>query len=117
MLGIVQGRLSYSGRKLQFFPPDPFKEFKIASQIGYDFIELFGERKINKKNPIWSNSGITKYISVAKKNNVNDLSKGINWVLTKNTKTLGLKARNKVERDFNSDLIAKKYLKTYSMIL
>lgn len=54
---------------------------------------------------------------LAKKNNVNDLSKGINWVLTMNTKTLGLKARNKVERDFNSDLIAKKYLKTYSMIL
>ena len=70
MLGIVQGRLSYAGRKLQSFPKNPFKEFKLASKIGYDFIEFFGERVKNNKNPIWSNSGIKKYIKYSKKNNV-----------------------------------------------
>tara|TARA_B100000768_G_C11054970_1_gene279956 strand:+ start:281 stop:439 length:159 start_codon:yes stop_codon:yes gene_type:complete len=52
MLGIVQGRLSFAGKKLQAFLKDPFKEFSIASKIGYNFIEFFSERKINKKNPI-----------------------------------------------------------------
>jgi sugar phosphate isomerase/epimerase len=70
MLGIVQGRLSYSGRKLQSFPKNPFKEFKIASKIGYDFIEFFGERVKNDKNPIWSESGIKKYIKISKQNDV-----------------------------------------------
>ena len=70
MLGIVQGRLSYAGRKLQFFPKNPFHEFKIASKIGYDFIELFGERIKNNKNPIWSNNGIEKYFRISKKSGV-----------------------------------------------
>ena len=68
MLGIVQGRLTFSGKKLQLFPKDPFKEFIIASKIGYDFIELFSERNINKQNPIWSGKGIKKYIKFAKLN-------------------------------------------------
>ena len=51
MLGIVQGRLTYAGKKLQVFPKDPFKEFSIASNIGYDFVEFFSERDLNKKNP------------------------------------------------------------------
>ena len=33
MLGIVQGRLSYAGKKLQAFLKDSFKEFSIASKI------------------------------------------------------------------------------------
>ena len=49
MLGIVQGRLSFSGKKLQCFPKKPLDEFKLASEIGYDFIEFFGER-INHPN-------------------------------------------------------------------
>jgi hypothetical protein len=28
MLGIIQGRLTDSGKKLQAFPKNPFKEFK-----------------------------------------------------------------------------------------
>jgi sugar phosphate isomerase/epimerase len=70
MLGIVQGRLSFAGRKLQSFPKNPFKEFRLASKIGYDFIEFFGEREKNKNNPIWSNSGIEKYIKFSKKNKI-----------------------------------------------
>ena len=67
MLGIVQGRLSYSGRKLQSFPKNPYDEFKLASKIGYNFIEFFGERIRNKDNPIWSDSGIKRYLEISKK--------------------------------------------------
>ena len=70
MLGIIQGRLTYSGKKLQAFPKNPFEEFKIASKIKYEFIEFFAERNLNNKNPIWSNKGIKNYIRFAKLNNM-----------------------------------------------
>tara|TARA_X000000950_G_scaffold286757_1_gene396701 strand:- start:2051 stop:2860 length:810 start_codon:yes stop_codon:yes gene_type:complete len=54
-IGIVQGRLTKS-KELQQFPKNPFKEFYIAKKLGYKFIEIFTERKINKNNPIWSQS-------------------------------------------------------------
>lgn len=68
MIGIFQGRLSYSANKLQCFPKNPLKEFSIAKNIKYKFIEFFAEKNINKKNPIWSNTGIKNYINSAKKN-------------------------------------------------
>ncbi|MDB3947329.1 hypothetical protein N9404_04480, partial [Candidatus Pelagibacter sp.] len=69
MLGIYQGRLSFSGKKLQCFPKKPLNEFKLASKIGYDFIEFFAENIKNKNNPIWTTKGIKKYIDASKKNN------------------------------------------------
>jgi len=51
--GIIQGRLTKS-KAIQKFPKNPFKEFITAKKIGYDFIELIAERRINKDNPIWS---------------------------------------------------------------
>ena len=69
MLGIVQGRLSFSGKKLQCFPKKPLNEFKLASKIGYDFIEFFGEKIKNKNNLIWTDRGIRKYIEASKKYN------------------------------------------------
>ena len=51
-VGIVQGRLTKS-KKLQHFPKNPSKEFFLAKKLGYKFIEIFAERKINKLNPIW----------------------------------------------------------------
>ena len=69
MLGIVQGRLSFSGKKLQCFPKKPLDEFKLASEIGYDFIEFFGERIKNYNNPIWTSKGIKQYIKASKKYN------------------------------------------------
>lgn len=69
MLGIVQGRLSLSGKKLQCFPKKPLNEFKLASKIGYDFIEFFGERIKNNNNPIWTDKGIKDYIKASKKYN------------------------------------------------
>ena len=71
MLGINQGRLTYSGNKLQAFPKNPFEEFKIASKIKYHFIEFFAEQSINKNNPIWSDEGIKKYIKFARFYNMN----------------------------------------------
>jgi sugar phosphate isomerase/epimerase len=70
MIGVTQGRLTHSGKKLQCFPKDPFEEFNIAAKIKYDFIEFFAERNVNKNNPIWSNEGIKKYIKVARLNNI-----------------------------------------------
>jgi sugar phosphate isomerase/epimerase len=70
MIGVIQGRLTHSGRKLQCFPKDPYKEFNIASKAQYDFIEFFAERYINKNNPIWSNEGIKKYTEFARLNNI-----------------------------------------------
>lgn len=69
MLGIVQGRLSFSGNKLQCFPKRPMNEFKLASEIGYDFIEFFSERIKNKNNPIWTDKGIKRYTEASKKYN------------------------------------------------
>ena len=70
MIGTIQGRLSYSGNKLQFFPKNPLKEFSIAKKVKYNFLEFFAERNINKANPIWSNIGIKNYIKFAKANNL-----------------------------------------------
>jgi len=70
MIGIVQGRLSYSGKKLQCFPKEPLKEFSIARKAKYQFIEFFAERNINNKNLIWSDIGIKDYIKSLKKNKI-----------------------------------------------
>ena len=81
MLGIVQGRLSYSGKKLQLFPKYPYKEFKLASNLGYDFIEFFGEKIKNYKNPVWSNSGRKKYIQLSKINRIKIFSFCDNYII------------------------------------
>jgi sugar phosphate isomerase/epimerase len=70
MIGVLQGRLTYSGKKLQCFPKDPFREFSIAAKLKYNFIEFFAERNINKDNPIWKNEGINKYIKFSRINNI-----------------------------------------------
>tara|TARA_A100001011_G_C14303241_1_gene841858 strand:- start:896 stop:1696 length:801 start_codon:yes stop_codon:yes gene_type:complete len=70
LIGIVQGRLSNSPKnRLQFFPKNYEKEFKIAKKIGFDFIEFFTERRLNKKNPIWKNKN-NIYYELSKKNNL-----------------------------------------------
>ena len=70
MIGILQGRLTYTKKKLQWFPKDPLKEFPIAKKLKYNFIEFFAEKNINKKNPIWSDDGIRNYIKYTRKNNL-----------------------------------------------
>ena len=46
------------------------KAFHLANKIGYNFVELFTERKINKKNPIWSEKGRYLLKKISKKNNL-----------------------------------------------
>ena len=71
LVGIVQGRLSVSPKnRLQFFPKDWRQEFKIAKDLGYNFIEFFTERKFNKNNPIWKPLLIKEYSKLAKNNNL-----------------------------------------------
>ena len=75
LVGIVQGRLSASpSKRLQFFPKNWRAEFRVARDLGYDFIEFFTERKFNKKNPIWSTSLLHEYFDLAKKNNLKILN-------------------------------------------
>ena len=64
-IGIVQGRLTIS-KKLQNFPKNPFYEFNLANKLGYNFIELFTERKFNRKNPIWSLESRKRLKKIAK---------------------------------------------------
>jgi len=60
--GMVQGRLTAPpGNELQWFPQESWQhEFKLASELGIDYIELIAEVKHNPKNPIWSDDGIDK---------------------------------------------------------
>lgn len=66
LIGIVQGRLSKSPKnRLQYFPKDWKKEFKVAKKLNFDFIEFFSERKFNSKNPIWITKNIKEYKQLA----------------------------------------------------
>ena len=110
MLGIMQGRLSYAGRKLQSFPKKPYEEFKLASKIGYDFIEFFGEKVKNSKNPIWSNYGKKKYNSLSKKNSIKIYSFCDNYII--NHSLSSIKTLKVIEHTLNnlSILKIKKYI-------
>lgn len=57
-IGIVQGRLTPSGGRLQAFPRGAWKEeFGVARDLGFDGIELIVERPTDDENPIWSDDG------------------------------------------------------------
>ena len=70
--GIVQGRLSAAPKnRLQYFPKKNwFKEFEKAKMVGFDFIELFAERKFNNSNPIWSDKGRNQIKKLVKLNDL-----------------------------------------------
>lgn len=88
LVGIVQGRLSPSPKKrLQFFPKDWAQEFKIASQLGYNFIEFFSERKFNKKNPIWNLIWIKEYIKLSKKYNLKIINFCDDYIISNSIET------------------------------
>ena len=59
--GIMQGRLTMSRKNiLNKFPRNWQKEFYYLKKTDLDYIEFFTEQKFNKRNPIWSNNGISK---------------------------------------------------------
>ncbi len=71
MIGIIQGRLSNAPKnRLQFFPKKWDLEFETANICGYDYIEFFSERQLNKTNPIWNKKNLKNYSVLAKKNNL-----------------------------------------------
>ena len=108
MIGIIQGRLTKAPKnRLQYFPGDWQKEFFLANQCGYEYIEFFSERKFNDNNPIWSNKNIQTYKKLAKINGLKIYSfvddyiisnsvyqeKNVKYInkLIKNLKKLGIK--------------------------
>ncbi|MBR6504167.1 MAG: TIM barrel protein [Clostridia bacterium] len=52
-LGIIQGRLTKS-EELQQFPCEWKKEFEIARESGYSYIELIRDIEYNPINPLWN---------------------------------------------------------------
>jgi|688.fasta_scaffold533938_1 sugar phosphate isomerase/epimerase len=76
MIGIIQGRLTNFNNKkiLQKFPKNYKSEFETASKLGFDFIEIFVERKFNYNNPFWSKKGINQYNKLIKKFNLKFIS-------------------------------------------
>ena len=71
--GICQGRLTMPPNgELQWFPEQKWiNEFKIAKNLGYDFIELLVEREHNQRNPIWTQKGIDEIKSYSRKYSLN----------------------------------------------
>jgi len=70
-LGFIQGRLSRppSRKILQYFPQKNWrKEFYLANKLNLKYIEYFGERIFNNKNPIWHQKTLTEISKLAKKN-------------------------------------------------
>ena len=70
-LGFIQGRLSSPPSKkiLQYFPQKNWrKEFNLANKLKLNYIEYFGERILNKKNPIWDQKSLIEICKLVKKN-------------------------------------------------
>ena len=51
--GITQGRLTES-KSLQSIPENWKREFKIANDIGYDYVELITLNNKDNKNPLFN---------------------------------------------------------------
>lgn len=74
-IGIIQGRLTASGGKLQCFPYGKWKEeFFVARSLGFDCIELIVERKLGAPNPLWDAQGVRELIAVSKESGVRAFS-------------------------------------------
>ncbi len=69
IFGIVQGRLIQSPPgHLQWFPQDQWqREFALAENLGYRFIEFIAERGHSPRNPLWTDAGIARIKTLAKK--------------------------------------------------
>ena len=68
--GFIQGRMTKTPSKniLQYFPKHNWrKEFYYANQNNFDFIEYIGERKFNKRNPIWNIEKLKEINNLVKK--------------------------------------------------
>ena len=74
-IGIIQGRLTASGGKLQCFPHGKWKEeFFVARDVGFDCIELIVEKQAGAPNPIWEPDGVEGLVEAARASGVKTLS-------------------------------------------
>jgi len=74
-IGIIQGRLTPSGGRLQAFPHGKWKEeFAVAKAVGFDGIELIVERPAGASNPIWDDEGIAGLQAAMRETGVRALS-------------------------------------------
>lgn len=81
MIGIIQGRLTDSGGKLQCFPNNDWeKEFITAREIGLDYIELISDPERNDKNPIWSGA-VERVKNISKETGVRAYSLTIDHIM------------------------------------
>lgn len=74
-IGIIQGRLTPSGGRLQAFPRDAWvEEFGVAKDVGFDGIELIVERPTDDANPIWNDEGVAGLMAAMEDSGVRALS-------------------------------------------
>ena len=69
-LGLIQGRLTSTPSKkiLQYFPQKNWrKEFSLANKLNLSYIEYFGERNFNSKNPIWDQKSLIEICKLVKR--------------------------------------------------
>lgn len=70
-IGFMQGRLSPSKKKIQFFPEKSWeKEFYFAKKIGFRYMEWTLDYKNFHKNPIFSHHGLRRIKYLSKKFNI-----------------------------------------------
>lgn len=82
--GITQGRLTNEKKEiLQKFPSKWEFEFDLLRSTDLDYIELFLENKINKKNPVWSKTGQKNLLKKLKKTNLDHYIVCDNYILGK----------------------------------
>lgn len=83
-LGIMQGRLSnvYDNDNLDLFPFESWEsEFRLASKLGFQTIELVVDKSLNKNNPIWSKEGKVKIIDYFSTNHLSPYSACLNFII------------------------------------
>lgn len=74
-IGIIQGRLTASGGKLQCFPHGKWREeFFVAQSVGFDCLELIVERKAGEPNPIWEPDGVRGLVEASRESGVKTFS-------------------------------------------
>ena len=89
--GITQGRLTNEKKGiLQKFPADWEKEFDFLRYTKLDYIELILEKKINKKNPIWSKIGQKRLLRNLKKTKIGHFIVCDNYILDKSLNSFNL---------------------------
>lgn len=104
MIGIIQGRLTNSGGKLQCFPNDSYnEEFFKAKDIGLDYIELISDPEFNKNNPLWS-GGVEGLQKTIKESGVEAYSLTVDHIMYRSLTSKDLNLAQKSNEDLASIL-------------